>query len=352
MQMMTPVSPFGTYDRVAVSRQSGEGVGCQRLNRELAQRYRALTLPAYRHLLNLEPQPCAPTEGDRRLVYPVAIGAMRKRSPIGLALGTLPLKEADHPRLVSLYVTPRERRSGVASALLRALEEAVRERSFDRLSTVYRSEMPWAASFEALLHKLDWSPPRPHEILTRFRLSEAMESNWFRKFQPQIPGRYSWIPPGRHSENHLTFFPWKKVRARDLEMLYASQLEKRWIPDDQLPWQFERRDIEPASSLGIRLGTEIVGWVINHALDERSIRMTHLFIRRDLARQDLLSPALVESLRRAHEASFSRAHLNVGWRDHELALFAKRFLAPWCGQVAESRESIKSLKPMPQPLML
>lgn len=352
MQAMSSMTQPRVVGQPTMVQKQNYDLVFQRLDRDLSRRYRALTVPAYRHLLDLEPQPCAPTEGDQRPVAPLAVGAMRNRSPIGLALGTLPLQEGDRPRLLSLYVTPRERRSGVASRLLQGLEEMVQERGFDRLAAIYGADRPWVQNFEALLQKHEWSPPRPYEILLRFSVAEAMRSEWYRRFQPQIPGRYSWTPEGSANEWHLAFFPWRKIRVRDLETLYTSQLEKGWIPKHQLPWLVERRDVEPHSSLGIRLGTEIVGWILNHRIDERTIRLSEVFIRKDLARQDLLSPALVETLRRAHKASFTRCQMSSRWRNHELALFVKRFLTPWSDQVGENREAVKSLGATPRSLVL
>ena len=39
------------------------------------------------------------------------------------------------------------------------------------------------------------------------------------------------------------------------------------------------------SSLGLRYRGEVVGWVINHRMDERTVRFTCSFMRRDLARR-------------------------------------------------------------------
>ena len=56
------------------------------------------------------------------------------------------------------------------------------------------------------------------------------------------------------------------------------------------------------SSVGLRYRGEVVGWVINHQIDPRTVRFTCSFMRKDLSRRARIVPLYSEALRRLSEA--------------------------------------------------
>ena len=97
----------------------------QVLDHDQAEAFEPLTFPALRHLLALEPTVRFPWEGDRRRIKPLAVGASDDATPVGLALGCLPLGERDAPELLSFYLRPERRTEEAADGLLARLEFAV-----------------------------------------------------------------------------------------------------------------------------------------------------------------------------------------------------------------------------------
>jgi hypothetical protein len=294
-----------------------------------AAAFRPLTFPALRHLLALEPTVRFPEEGDRRRITPLAVGAREQAAPVGLALGCLPLGEGDAPELLSFYLRPERRTPEAADGLLARFETAVRDAGFDSLGFVYTSGGADAEALEALLARRGWSPPETRMVSVRFTLEQAKATPWFRRYRRR---------------GGFEFVRWAEVSAAELAALRASQEESGWIAEDLAPWKFDQRRLDPASSLAIRLGGEIVGWVLNHRIDDQTVRFTCSFLRRDLSRRGRIVPAYTESIERAAAAGYERAILTVPKHHREMVAFVQRWCAPWIGFVGETRGVAKALR--------
>lgn len=287
-----------------------------------------LTYPALRHLLALEPTVRFPAEGDRRRIQPLAVGAREAATPVGLALGCLPLGDGDGPELLSFYVRPERRTPAAADGLLARFEEAVRDAGFATLGFVYTSGSEDAAALEALLARRGWSPPETRMVTLRFTLEEIKATPWFRRYRRRTG---------------FEFVPWVEVGEADLAALRASHEESGWIAEDLVPWAFDQQRLDAASSLAILLAGEIVGWVLNHRMNERTVRFTCSFLRRDLSRRGRIVPAYSESVERAEAAGYERGLFTVPKHHREMVAFVERWCAPWFGFVGETRGVAKAL---------
>jgi GNAT superfamily N-acetyltransferase len=287
-----------------------------------------MTFPSFHHLLALEPTILHPREADQRSIEPLAIGATEGGLPVGLALGALPLKEEGLPELLSVYVVPDHRRRGIGDGLLAGFEEAVRKTRLTRVHTVYMTGKPGTEIFERLIQRRGWSLPVARMIVVKFTLEQAMSTPWYRKYRLR---------------SRFETFPWKNLTEEDLRELKRSQEKTRWIPEDLLPWKHDRLGFEPASSIGARLGGEVVGWVINHQLSSDTVRFTCSFIREDLARRGRIVPLYSESISRMGDTAFTRCMFTVPAQHKEMVAFAKRWCAPWASFLGETRGSGKEL---------
>jgi len=294
-----------------------------------ASAFEPLTYPALRHLLSLEPSVRYPREGDGRRVQPLAVGARQDETPVGLALGCVPLSDGDSPELLSLYLRSEGRSPEASDGLLARFEAAVRDAGFDSLGFVYTSGTREAELLEELLARRGWSSPETRMVILRFALSEVKTTPWYQRYR-------------QRTGFELT--PWVEVSEADLAALRASHEESGWIAEDLAPWGFHLNRVEPASSLAIRLEGEIVGWVLNHRMDEQTVRFTCSFLRRDLSRRGRIVPAYSESVERAEAAGFERGLFTVPKHHRAMVAFVQRWCAPWFGFVGETRGVAKSLK--------
>jgi len=308
-------------------------VTCCPLDAARAERYASWTFPAYRHLLRLEPAQRNPAHGDLRTVRPIAFVGEEGGEVVGLVLGCLPA-EADGGRrpaeLLSISVRPDRRHRGIAGDLLERLEEEARTAGARQIETVYMTGDRSIDHVEALLASRGWSPPQARMAVIRFTVEGAASTPWF--------GRYRW-------RRQMECFPWVEITGEEIERLRASHRATGWIAEDLVPWQFDPQEVEPGSSLGIRLDGELVGWVINHLLPGRTVRFTCSFIRPDLKRRGRIVPAYTESIRRVGEAGYSRCMFTVPAHHPEMVAFVNRW-GRWAAFVGETRGSTKVLHPV------
>jgi hypothetical protein len=294
-----------------------------------AAAFESLTYPALRHLLALEPAVRFPAEGDRRRVQPLAVGASEEAGPVGLALGCLPLGDGDAPELLSFHLrTGGWRVPGAADDLLARFEGAVRDAGGASVGHVYTTGRAETEVLEALLTRRGWSPPETRMVSLRFTLEEISSTPWYQRYRRRTG---------------FDFSPWSAVGEEDLADLRASHEKSPWIAEDLVPWAFHRERLDPASSIAIRLDGAIVGWVLNHRLDEETVRFTCSFLRRDLSRRARIVPAYSESIDRAKAAGFERGLFTVPKHHTEMVAFVERWCAPWFGFVGETRGVAKAL---------
>ncbi len=299
-----------------------------RLGPDEARFFASMTFPSYRHLLSMAPQPRHRDEADQRPIQPLAIAALQDRRPVGLALVELPLHAGFHAELLSLFVLPDDRGRGVATALLGAVEQVVAEHGGDVLSAVYMTGKPSIPALERVLAKRDFSSPRTRMVSVRFDAERMNQADWLHKYAPR---------------DGYEIFSWMDLRDSEREAMQRSHAEQPWIAADLLPWDHDAHGFEPITSVGVRYRGEVVGWVINHRLDERTVRYTCSFIRDDLARLGRILPLYRESFARMRRFGFKQGMFVTPLHHEPMARFALKWFGPWASFVGETRGAQKAL---------
>lgn len=298
------------------------------LSRERAERLREMTFPAFRHLLRLEPAEIHPEEGTAGLVVPVALGAVDEGRILGLLLASQPAGSPGPLTLHSLFVPPPYRRRGVAAGLLRAAEGLARRRGAPRIEAVYMTGKEGPETFERLIGRLGWAAPEARMVSVKFTIAEAMTTRWYQKY------------PLREA---LEIFSWKDLTAAEREELRSSQAAAPWIAPDLVPWKYDARGFDAVSSVGARLEGKIVGWVINHRLENGTVRFTCSYIREDLKRRGRIVPLYSESIRRLAAEGAKGASLTVPMHHRAMVTFILKHCKEWVTFVGETRGSKKEL---------
>jgi hypothetical protein len=112
-----------------------------------------------------------------------------------------------------------------------------------------------------------------------------------------------------------------------------------WPFDAELP-------PEPESSLGLRHGQEIAGWMVTHRVVPNLIRYTMLFVREQWRTPASSFALLAESLRRKHAAYGTEMNASLAVQaDNQpmLRLLDGKF-RPWVTSRSELRASAKTLR--------
>lgn len=287
------------------------------------------TFPAYRHLLSLQPDTRFAERGRVSKVQPVAPVAVDGDRVVGMALACRPVDAreaaADGGELLSLYVDAEYRRQGIATALVEQVERGLAETGVDAVEAVYMTGSPFIDGVEKALQTRRWQEPELRMLVLRSTMDEAFAAPWFNRFRKR---------------DRFVLEPLVELEA---EIRAMRDDPPDWIAEDLEPWKIDFSYIEPASSLGIRLDGELVGWVVNHKLSDEAIRFTNTHLRPDLARRARALPVLTESITRAGAAGFTRLTFTVPSYHPEMIRFMRKWCGPYASFMGETRGCRKAL---------
>ena len=308
---------------------SGDASALTPLDPATGPAFEALTFPAYRHLLRFEKAPRHAGTTQLAPVTPVALGLRLGGEPAGLALAEL--RDGGDAEVLSVFVDAAIRGRGVAGRLLAALEEELARRGASTLEAVYMTGQPAQPAVERVLEKAGFDPPVARMLSVRIRVEDLRRTRWYRR-----------IP----LEEGLEIFPWADLGADELGALRAAQAATGWIPPHLEPWKHDADGFERRSSVGVRLGREVVGWVINHGISETVVRFTSSYLRRGVGTRGRLIPVFSESIRRLAGAPYETATFTVPVAHEGMVSFTRRWIGPHASFLGETRGTRKMLRPV------
>ena len=287
----------------------------------------AMTYPAYRHLLSLEPQARHPELGEVRLVQPFGFRAVTGGRTVGLALAEGPQAgdPAREAQLLSVYVRPEDRGRGIGASLVAAVEGAARGLGLTEVGAVYTTGKPGIRWMERILARRGWERPVPASLVVRFAPHKGLESP---AFGPALP----------RFQQGLEVFPWHQLTAAQEAEMQRSNQERRWIEPALEPWKFDRLQLD-SSSVGALHEGRVVGWVLNHRVMPGAVRFSASFMHADLARQGKIVALYHASLERlAADEACSECTFTTPFSYPRMIAFARRAIAPIAFSVEESRQ--------------
>jgi GNAT superfamily N-acetyltransferase len=279
-------------------------------------RYEKLTFPYFRPWLQ---QP------DLDLI---AIGATLASRPVGLLLARASTEDERIGQIHSIFVSPDQRRVGVASRLLARAECELQKISKIGASITYMDSGPSTPALEALLQELGWGPPSARMLICESDFETITKAPWLsmREFPPEFE-----------------VFPWVDLTASERENLSLEcGKPNSWFPEVLSPFWFDQR-IEPVSSLGLRYRGDIVGWCITHRLDRETIRFARLFVRRDLQATSRAIMLLAQSIYRHESTEVYKAIFDVAAHNIAMLRFVNRRMAPYLKSMRTIRRRYKRL---------
>jgi GNAT superfamily N-acetyltransferase len=286
----------------------------------------AMTFPAYRHLIPLEPTERHP--GDGKPIRPLGVLAFEGEQLVGVGLAEVPLSSGPVPEILSLFVAPEKRKQGVATALVEALEQELRGHGCTRVEAVYMTGKPSVQAVERIFVKRHWEAPVPRTITVKFTPEEAATTPWY--------GRI----PLRKDES---IFPWTEITEAERAHIKESHERSPWIATGLESWRHDSIGFEATSSVGLRYRGEVVGWVINHEIAPKTVRMTCSFVRADLARRARILPLYTASLERLRASGCRQCLFVTPVTYGPMVDFVKNRCEQWVSFVGETRGVAKSL---------
>jgi GNAT superfamily N-acetyltransferase len=289
----------------------------------LDEAWGGMTFPLFRPLLSLLGTGNADAQGTR----PIACRATVDGQPAGLVLAQRTSAAPRTAELLSIFVAAPYRGRGIATELVACLEDAARTRHGVReLSGSYMTGKPSIPAVERVFAKREFTPPKLRMIVLKFTPEEAARTDWYQRAR---------MPEG------ATIFSWKDLTDAERAWLRQSQAERQWIHPELEPWRCDQR-FDEVSSVGMRKGGEVVGWVINHRPSPGLVTFTTSFMRRDLARRGAIFPLYVASIERLAGTGVICSFVTNAEFD-AMVRFALRRGAPFVHYTGETRGVSKQL---------
>jgi len=279
----------------------------------LGPEWAGLTFPAYGHLLGLLGLDRADAEGCR----PIACTARLDDRPAGLVLAGLPTAARPAAELLSIYVAQDLRDRGLGTTMVAALEEELASRGAPAIEAVYMSGKAGVEALERVFEKRGFGAPQLRKIVVQCTPEEVSRADWYRA--ARLPAS-------------CTIFPWAELSREEYDALQRSQAASPWIPQILEPWSCGQH-VDAVSSVGLRAGGQVAGWVLTHRVPPNLIRYTSCFVRADLQRWGLMLPLIVASADRLMGTGV-RCTFVTSSQFPEMVAFAHRRLAPlvsYCG---------------------
>jgi GNAT superfamily N-acetyltransferase len=281
--------------------------------------YFGMTFPHFRSLL----------EADSARTIPV--GAHLEDEPLGLALA-----EADSgagpAQVQSLYVVKRQRRQGIAGKLIRRLEEELRQRGCSHVGAVYAATGTSFPALERLVRQFEWSPPAPSSLIAKISQEGFMADDHLRSMAALEPP--------------FSICAWQDVTPREREQIRRSQDAAPWIPPELDAFKNEE-GADLRTSVALRHGSEVVGWILNHELDPETGRVTCACVRGDLQRTPSGARPLMALAAEAARRGIAIGHHYAIWvvnvTQPKMARFTERVLSPHAVSLQETRYTQKEL---------
>ncbi len=256
----------------------------------------------------------------------IAIGARHGSNPVGLLLAYVePASSAGV--VASVFVREEYRNQGIGAAMLERTEEEMQRSGCRSAEIQYTTGRPEILLLEKIMMRRSWLSPKA-TMLSCKATSMILDAPFFRTCR---------LPPG------FQIFPWRDLSGAEKKSFLQSQSEGGWIPDDLNPLKFEA-DFEPLTSVGLRRGRDVVGWLITHNTLPLSIRYTCGYVQEQLKGRGLLIPLLENTIRRqiTHFPN-TPGTWTVLFYHKAMVRFVLKRMAPYIVSAKEVRRSSKML---------
>jgi GNAT superfamily N-acetyltransferase/predicted GNAT family acetyltransferase len=258
----------------------------------------------------------------------IALGVSKASQPIGLALAEI-IPNTGIAQILSLFVKPKYRQSGIGSALLNSLEQELRRFGCTKMQLTYISGAATMPALEHLLSKQNWSSDRSQMIVCNTTTNILKNAPWLDSYF--LPSSFS-------------IFPLVELTLAEYQTIQEQQAIAPWYPEILSPFRGEL-PVEPLNSLGLRYRGEVVGWIATHRISPDTIRYTSLFVRKDLQKMGRAISLVAEAIKIQVNSDIPQCICAVFTDNEPMVRFVERRLVPFLTKVRETKRSHKLLIP-------
>ena len=288
----------------------------------------SLTFPRFQHLFSYPRSQEAPETWY--------VGALHSQGLIGVALAQRREPSVPEAVCLSVYVKAPFRRQGVAAMLLAALQERVAKDGIREISATFTSVLPSFEALSPLLKNCGWSAPVPRILFCRGSVEHVYKNaEWLSRI----------VTP-----ESMSVFPWHELSDRERRQI-EDDIVGGIVPIELSPF-YEEKTLDSMTSVGLRVGSRVVGWQVNHPLEGEPdvMRYSRTYVYPEYQRTGrsliLIREAIVRNARPEVLERYPRFLSDVAYERREMVRFYQRHLIPLSEQ---HYSSFGSRKPLLQP---
>lgn len=248
----------------------------------------------------------------------LGISASQNGTLVGLALAEC--TPEGKAQLVSLFVTPPQRRQGIGARLIAHLSAFLRQQGQASLSVSYQAPRQQAAPLDRLLPRLGWPTPQQTFLLLEGEAEQLAALDWAERFP---------LPDGYSLE------PWQLAHAAAAAQLPAG---------DDLSPAIDSRHLDSQASLALLHHNTLVGWALVDRTGERTTRVSSLYVAAGHRARGQALTLLTSSFRKQHAAGIPIARAAVAPHSQAMLRLVDRHLGQHLTTISAARSSRLSLE--------
>ncbi|WP_420548093.1 GNAT family N-acetyltransferase [Curvivirga sp.] len=290
------------------------------LDGENIEKFKAMTFPEYRVLLN-EPS------GNSGLI---CIVSENETHPEGLLIS----KVDPHKRIadiLSVFVRKECRKTGIAQEMLQLLEMRLSALDIQSVELKYTVKDDQPQPVENLLRKLGWPASNLRMMLFDIEIEKLVSANW--------------VEDIKDAQDDYQISYWHNVSELELARLQSAS----WIPTELSPSKHQYQGLDgkaiiPELSFVLRCNEEIIGWHFTHKIDAETARFSVSYIHPKFQQNLLLVKLWYHAGIEAQRVGYKRVKLGASIRHKQMMQFCERYLGPLATKIDYSKGAFKLLQ--------
>ncbi len=254
----------------------------------------------------LSPHPLVQTSG-RKLNEPLlGVIALWQGKPVGLVL--VEKRDSQNGLIVCWNVIKSHHNHGLGRELIEQIELFSKSNDIINLTLSFRWDTSFRPQISKTLQHLGWQSPKQELKLYKFSPALFMQMPWCQTMR---------LPP------ELEIFSWETLSRNDKQQILDRKKQSDWYPVEHSPL-FDEPKFEPATSIGLRLHNEVVGWLITHRGSADVIEYSSLFVSPELQGLGRGIHLIVEAVKRQHAHKVAHAIFQVQVKNTQMISFVER----------------------------
>lgn len=243
----------------------------------------------------------------------LAIGALvYPGQPIGLILGEL--NNEGCLLIQTVFVKPKYRRLGVATTLLREIEQAAANRKCSLMNCGFIEDHPENEHFTRLLQKCGWQPPETNMLLYKMDMAGLKEEDCPLFTVLELPETFK-------------VSAWQDLSESELACLKTG--EGVWYSRLTSPF-LEQERVDTYNSVFLKNeNEEIIGWTIAHRLDSDTILYRNIFAKEEYRSMGYAMLLMGKAIWRQYDRGIYKLMFCVHVKNKGMNRIINRFMKPF-----------------------